>query len=140
MLLFGSELKSLLAHGGLRRDIDPLAVEEYFALGYVAEPRTIFRQAKKLAPAHTLAVRRGQPMPEPQAVLGRALHARQHRSVPQMPARNCVARLSESVRLRMISEVPLGAFLSGGVDSQRRGCDDGWPVERPGEHLLDRLR
>ena len=53
-LLFGSELKSLLAHGGLRRDIDPLAVEEYFALGYVAEPRTIFRQARKLPPAHTL--------------------------------------------------------------------------------------
>ncbi len=47
-LLFGSELKSLLAHGGLRRDIDPLAVEEYFALGYVAEPRSIFRQARKL--------------------------------------------------------------------------------------------
>ncbi|MFN7197960.1 MAG: asparagine synthetase B, partial [Hylemonella sp.] len=39
MLLFGSELKSLMAHDGLRRDIDPLAVEEYFALGYVAEPR-----------------------------------------------------------------------------------------------------
>jgi asparagine synthase (glutamine-hydrolysing) len=52
-LLFGSELKSLLAHGGLARDIDPLAVEEYFALGYVAEPRTIFRQARKLPPGHT---------------------------------------------------------------------------------------
>ena len=49
MLLFGSELKSLLAHGGLRRDIDPLAVEEYFALGYVADPRTIFKQARKLS-------------------------------------------------------------------------------------------
>ena len=64
-LLFGSELKSLLAHGGLRRDIDPLAVEEYFALGYVAEPRTIFRGARKLPPAHTLTIRRGQPVPEP---------------------------------------------------------------------------
>ena len=51
-LLFGSELKSLLAHGELRRNIDPLAVEEYFALGYVAEPRTIFRGARKLPPAH----------------------------------------------------------------------------------------
>ena len=47
-LLLGSELKSLLAHGGLRRDMDPAAVEEYFALGYVAEPRTIFRQARKI--------------------------------------------------------------------------------------------
>ena len=54
MLLFGSELKSLLRHGGLRRDIDPRAVEQYFALGYVAEPDTIFRQARKLPPAHSL--------------------------------------------------------------------------------------
>src|SRR5262245_37869386 len=58
--IFGSELKSLLAHGGLRRDIDPLAVEEYFALGYVAEPRSIFRQARKLPPAHTLRLKRGE--------------------------------------------------------------------------------
>src|SRR6478672_5190065 len=64
-LLFGSELKSLLAHGGLRRDIDPCAIEEYFALGYVAEPRTIFRGARKLPPAHTLAIRRGASLPEP---------------------------------------------------------------------------
>src|SRR5678816_14779 len=62
-LLFGSELKSLLAHGGLRRELDPLAVEEYFALGYVAEPRTVFQTAKKLPPAHTLAIRRGNPLP-----------------------------------------------------------------------------
>ena len=50
ILLFGSELKSILAHGGLRRDMDPHAVEEYFARGYVAEPRTIFKQAQKLSP------------------------------------------------------------------------------------------
>jgi asparagine synthase (glutamine-hydrolysing) len=64
-LLFGSELKSLLAHGGLKREMDPLAVEEYFALGYVAEPRTIFKQALKLPPAHTLTIKRGQPPPAP---------------------------------------------------------------------------
>ncbi|MDH3461562.1 MAG: asparagine synthetase B, partial [Burkholderiaceae bacterium] len=65
MLLFGSELKSLLAHGGLKREIDPCAVEEYFALGYVAEPRTVFKQAKKLPPAHGLIIRLGQPLSEP---------------------------------------------------------------------------
>ena len=65
MLVFGSELKALLAHGGLRRDIDPCAVEEYFALGYVPEPRTIFTAARKLPPAHTLTVRRGAVVPEP---------------------------------------------------------------------------
>src|SRR5450755_4071305 len=65
-LIFGSELKSLLAHGGLRRDIDPCAVEEYFALGYVAEPRTIFRMARKLPAAHTLTIRRGRELPQTQ--------------------------------------------------------------------------
>ena len=51
--LFGSELKALLAHGGLPREIDPCAVEEYFALGYVPEPRTIFKGgAEAAARAH----------------------------------------------------------------------------------------
>lgn len=115
-LLFGSELKSILAHGGLRRDIDPLAVEEYFALGYVAEPRTIFRQAKKLAPAHTLTVKRGRATGEPVAYWD--VRFSLDNPVSQVDARvELVQRLKESVRLRMIAEVPLGAFLSGGVDS-----------------------
>jgi asparagine synthase (glutamine-hydrolysing) len=120
-LLFGSELKSLLAWRGpagaaLKRDMDPLAVEEYFALGYVAEPRTIFRQAHKLPPAHTLTIRRGQPLPAPREywdvhfTLGNPTHAKD-------ACEELVHRLRESVKLRMISEVPLGAFLSGGVDS-----------------------
>jgi asparagine synthase (glutamine-hydrolysing) len=116
LLLFGSELKSLLAHGGLLRDIDPLAVEEYFALGYVAEPRTIFRQARKLPPGHTLTLRRGQPMAEPKAYWD--VRFSLHRSLSIEDACGELnERLRESVRLRMISEVPLGAFLSGGVDS-----------------------
>ncbi len=115
-LLFGSELKSLLAHGGLKRDIDPLAVEEYFALGYVAEPRTIFKQARKLAPGHCLAIRRGQPMGDSHEYWD----VRFSLSNPigaEDAAGELVERLRESVRLRMIAEVPLGAFLSGGVDS-----------------------
>jgi asparagine synthase (glutamine-hydrolysing) len=115
-LLFGSELKSVLAHGGLRRDIDPLAVEEYFALGYVAEPRTIFKQAKKLSPAHTLTIRRGQTIPEPVAYWDVKFTLNNTISDADAQA-ELVARLQESVRLRMIAEVPLGAFLSGGVDS-----------------------
>ena len=115
-LLFGSELKSLLAHGGLRREIDPLAVEEYFALGYVAEPRTIFKQAKKLPPAHTLAIRRGQPVGEPVEYWD--VRFSLDNPVSDSDAQEeLVERLKESVRLRMIAEVPLGAFLSGGVDS-----------------------
>ena len=120
--IFGSELKSLLAHGGLEREMDPLAVEEYFALGYVAEPRTIFRQARKLRPAHTLSVRRGQtevqpePQPEPQPYWDVRFTLDNPMSAEDAGA-ELNDRLKESVRLRMISEVPLGAFLSGGVDS-----------------------
>ena len=117
-LLFGSELKSLLAHGGLRRDIDPLAVEEYFALGYVAEPRTIFRQARKLPPAHTLLhpPRRSRcRAPREYWDVRFTLDSADRAS--RTPARSWSRGCDESVRLRMISEVPLGAFLSGGVDS-----------------------
>jgi len=121
MLLFGSELKSVLAYrgpqgSGLQRDIDPLALEEYFALGYVAEPRTIFKGALKLEPGHTLAIRRGQPLPQPR----RYWDVRFTLDSPISEAEACtefVRRLKESVDLRMIAEVPLGAFLSGGVDS-----------------------
>ncbi|NWG73196.1 MAG: asparagine synthase (glutamine-hydrolyzing), partial [Rubrivivax sp.] len=119
-LLFGSELKSLLAYtdgqGGLKRDLDPLAIEEYFALGYVAEPRTVFKQAKKLPPAHTLAIRRGQPVPEPREYWDVRFTLDNPIGLDDACS-ELQRRLAESVRLRMISEVPLGAFLSGGVDS-----------------------
>jgi len=115
-LLFGSELKSLLAHGGLARSIDPCAVEEYFALGYVAEPRTIFRGARKLPPACTLVVRRGQPFPSPREYWNLRFSCDNPIALDDACA-ELTERLRESVRLRMISEVPLGAFLSGGVDS-----------------------
>jgi asparagine synthase (glutamine-hydrolysing) len=116
MLLFGSELKSLLAHGGLRRDMDPLAVEAYFAMGYVPEPRTIFRQALKLPPAHSLLLCRGQPLPAPRPYWDVRFTGNNPISAEDAQA-ELVQRLRESVRLRMIAEVPLGAFLSGGVDS-----------------------
>ena len=115
-LIFGSELKVLSVHPALRRDIDPLAIEEYFAYGYVPEPRTIYQQAFKLPPAHTLTAKRGQPMPKP----------REYWDVPfellaamtqDEAQEELVSLLRESVKIRLVSEVPLGAFLSGGVDS-----------------------
>ena len=115
-LLFGSELKSLLAHGGLAREIDPFAVEEYFALGYVPDPRTIFKQARKLPPAHTLVIRRGQAIPEPKEYWD-VRFTLDSRISEAEASEELVRRIDESVRLRMIAEVPLGAFLSGGVDS-----------------------
>ncbi len=62
-LLFGSELKSLTVHPDFKDDLDPFAIEEYFALGYIPEPRTMYACALKLPPAHTLTIRRGQPVP-----------------------------------------------------------------------------
>ena len=115
-LLFGSELKSLLAHGALSREIDPLALEEYFALGYVAEPRTVFRRARKLPPGHSLLVRHGEALAEPREFWDVRFTLDNPVSAADAQA-ELVHRLKESVRLRMISEVPLGAFLSGGVDS-----------------------
>ena len=116
MLIFGSELKALLVHPRLKRVIDPAAVEEYFAYGYVPEPRTIFRGALKLPPGCTLSLRRGEPLREP----------REYWDVPFKPGpalseaeavEELTARLRDSVKVRLMSEVPLGAFLSGGVDS-----------------------
>jgi asparagine synthase (glutamine-hydrolysing) len=115
-LVFGSELKSLLAFGRVPCDVDPCAVEEYFALGYVAEPRTIFRAVRKLPPAHTLAIRRGTAFPEPREFWNVRFTCAARISVEDACA-ELRERLAQSVGLRMIADVPLGAFLSGGVDS-----------------------
>jgi asparagine synthase (glutamine-hydrolysing) len=113
---FGSELKSLRLLPGFDASLDDRAVEDYFALGYVPDPRTIYRGAHKLCPAHVLIWRAGEREPrierywdvsfEPDARITLADAAVELRE-----------RLMEAVRIRMVSEVPLGAFLSGGVDS-----------------------
>jgi asparagine synthase (glutamine-hydrolysing) len=114
--IFGSELKALLVHPGLPRVIDPMSVEDYFAYGYVPEPRTIFEGVCKLSPGYTLSLKRGSPASAPV----------EYWDVPfktgappteQDAGAELVERLRDSVRLRLISDVPLGAFLSGGVDS-----------------------
>jgi asparagine synthase (glutamine-hydrolysing) len=115
-LLFGSELKALLAHGGLNRTPDPRAIEDYFAYGYVPEPRTVLKQALKLPPGHTLTVRRGSPVPAPRKFWDVSFKPNGVRSLDDA-GHELIERLREAVRIRLISEVPLGAFLSGGVDS-----------------------
>ena len=115
-LIFSSELKALLVHPGLPRQAEPRAIEEYFAFGYVPEPRTILRHVLKLPPGHTLTIRHGEP-------LGDVV---QYWDVPFVPLpaldeksaeRELIERLKEAVEIRLVSDVPLGAFLSGGVDS-----------------------
>ena len=113
--IFGSELKALQRHPALARTIDPLAVEDYFSYGYIPEPRTIFEGTRKLSPGYCLTVREG-----------RAAEPRRYWDVPFAPAAGAseaatrdelLERIGEAVRIRMIADVPLGAFLSGGVDS-----------------------
>jgi len=116
-LIFGSELKVLTAHPEFQRQIDPLAVEEYFALGYVADPRCIYRNAHKLAAGHMLTLRHGmQGLPEPRPYWDVKFTLDNPISEEDAQA-ELLDRMDESVRLRMIADVPLGAFLSGGVDS-----------------------
>ena len=116
LLVFGSELKALLQAPWLERHIDPLAVEDYFAYGYVPEPRTILSGVHKLPPGHTLTVTRGKPVPEPVQYWDVAFQPGEARSEADIEA-EIRHRVTESVKLRMIADVPLGAFLSGGVDS-----------------------
>jgi asparagine synthase (glutamine-hydrolysing) len=114
-LLFGSELKSLLVHPGLERRVDARAVEEYFAYGYIPEPRTILRQARKLSPGHTLTWRRGDEPKERR--YWDVTFDRRAGGDSAAAGNELLERLREAVRIRLVSEVPLGAFLSGGVDS-----------------------
>lgn len=117
-LIFGSELKALCAYPGLQRDLLPQAIEDYLGLGYVPEPRTIYREVYKLPSAHTLTVTQGQDPRrlEPRTYWDICFPGGNPISFEDARA-ELVSRLKESIRLRLMSEVPLGAFLSGGVDS-----------------------
>ena len=114
--VFGSELKVLKCHPDLPTKMNPQAVEDYFALGYIPEPKTIYQGVYKLDPGHTLTVKQGQGV----------LHSNEYWDIPFTPVsysseqeleEELIHRLREAVDIRMVSEVPLGAFLSGGVDS-----------------------
>lgn len=115
--IFGSELKVLTAYPGFVREIDPQAVEDYFSFGYVPDPRCIYRNAYKLPPGHTLTLRRGEPgQPQPQPYWD--VHFTHDNPISLADAEAQLRqRVREAVQLRMVAEVPLGAFLSGGVDS-----------------------
>lgn len=115
-LVFGSELKTLTAWPGFRRDLDDEAVEDYFGYGYVPEPRTIYKSALKLPPGHRLLIRRGRPVPAPEQYWDVPFEGHGPISLADAGA-EFIERFREAVRIRMVAEVPLGAFLSGGVDS-----------------------
>lgn len=116
-IVFGSELKALLVHPDVPRRIDPHAVEEYFAFGYVPDPKTIYRDVRKLEPGAYICVRRGDPVKPVRYWEVPLAGERVIAGTPEDWAQELRARLQESVRKRLVSDVPLGAFLSGGIDS-----------------------
>jgi len=116
-LLFASELKSLLASGLVGGELDLDAIDAYLTLGFVPAPRTPLAQVRKLMPGELIVVEGGKvrldrywsyPLPEPEP-LG-------SRSVDDLAA-ELLEVVEESVRVRLMSDVPLGAMLSGGLDS-----------------------
>jgi asparagine synthase (glutamine-hydrolysing) len=115
-LAFASELKGLIAHPLLRREIDPLAVEDYLAWGYVPDHRSILNGVHKLPAGHSLLLRHDAPLPTPRQWWDVSFAQRHKGRAADLEA-ELLHLLRQAVTSRMVSDVPLGAFLSGGVDS-----------------------
>jgi asparagine synthase (glutamine-hydrolysing) len=113
-LLFASEIKSILADHTVSRELNYSALNEYLALGYVPAPMTLFKGIEKLLPGHYLICERDQ-------ISQHCYWDLDPETVDHLPEEEWVERvrekLIESTRIRLISDVPLGAFLSGGIDS-----------------------
>ena len=113
--VFGSELKVLLAHGEISKEIDYAALDAYLTFGYVPEEFCIFKSVSKLEPGHFLIYKNDE------------IKTKKYWDFDYSPIVEVKSeaeyievlreKLKEAVRVRLISEVPLGAFLSGGVDS-----------------------
>ena len=112
-LVFGSELKALIAHPDVPRQVDLAALDLFLSLEYIPAPRTIYKDVYKLLPGYTLVFEKGK------------LNLSQYWDVPYKPitenvgicAEMLAGLIQEAVRIRLVSDVPLGAFLSGGIDS-----------------------
>lgn len=115
-VIFGSELKQLLAHPSLRREIDPLAVEDYLAWGFVPDTRAILKGVEKLPAGHYRLLRHDAPPLPPVQWWDVSFEGRERGSEADLGA-HMLHHLREAVTSRMVADVPLGAFLSGGVDS-----------------------
>jgi asparagine synthase (glutamine-hydrolysing) len=115
-LAFASELKGLLAHPLLRREADPLAIEDYLAWGYVPDHRSILKGVEKLPAGHYRLLRHNRPPEAPQRWWDVSFAERRRGSERDLEA-ELLHHLREAVTSRMVADVPFGAFLSGGVDS-----------------------
>lgn len=115
--LFGSELKVLREHPHFNMGLRNTAVEDYFTYGYIPEPHTIYEDAYKLPPGHRMLLKKGEKgLPQPEEYWDVPVNFEEELSEQEVQA-ELVERLKEAVDIRMVADVPLGAFLSGGVDS-----------------------
>jgi asparagine synthase (glutamine-hydrolysing) len=117
LVVFGSELKSVLASGLVGDELDYEAIDAYLMFGFVPAPRTPLAQVSKLPPGHRLVVGDGKVAVEPYWRYPRPVVENGSPSTLDEVAEGLLAELEESVRLRLMSDVPLGAMLSGGLDS-----------------------
>jgi asparagine synthase (glutamine-hydrolysing) len=115
-LVFASTLNSLLELLPARPDVDRVALDQYLVYQAVPAPQTIFAGVKALPPAHYLRYRQGQPPSTPQRYWRLSYARKQRRSEPELLA-EADSLLRDAVSRRLVADVPLGAFLSGGVDS-----------------------
>jgi asparagine synthase (glutamine-hydrolysing) len=121
LFAFASEIKALLQHPGISAAFEESLLPEYLAFGYMSDERTLFKNIRKLMPGHYLeldaasglAVRQYWEIPKP----GAACEERSEKRSDDSWIAECRERLEETVRMRLMSDVPLGMFLSGGVDS-----------------------
>jgi asparagine synthase (glutamine-hydrolysing) len=114
-LVFGSELKSLLEHPDVERKISPQALDAYFSLGYVPDPICIFENIEKLPPGHHLTFTNKRLTVERYWDFRYESNGNGHKATDYLEELREL--LDEAVKLRLVSDVPLGAFLSGGIDS-----------------------
>ncbi|NJM50141.1 MAG: amidotransferase 1, exosortase A system-associated [Sphingomonadales bacterium] len=115
-IIFGSELKALLAHPALRKEADLAAVDDYLSFGYVPDHTSLINGVKKLPAGHTMLLEQGRPRPQPVQYWDIDFSARVKGSQEELEE-ELLRLMRQAVASRMVADVPLGAFLSGGVDS-----------------------
>lgn len=115
-LVFGSELKAVLAHPGIDRSIDPAAIEDYLTFGFIPGQRSIFGRVTKLPAAHRLRISLSEFQTSPKRYWQLSFDHEDRSSVDDWKQR-IEAALHESVKAHLVADVPVGAFLSGGLDS-----------------------
>ena len=117
--VFGSEIKAILQHSAVRAEFNESVLPEYLSFGYTSDERTFFRGIRKLMPGHWLRISFAGATPRFELQqywdVPRPTHAEPRSDVEWIA--DCRRRVEETIRMRLMADVPLGMFLSGGVDS-----------------------